>query len=44
MLVYIDEGGHSHLNNAATRPVVTAVCISDRDSRIICGTIHALKE
>lgn len=43
MLIFIDESGHPHPNDAATRPVVTAVCISDRDSRMISGRIHALK-
>ena len=43
MLVFIDESGHPHPNDPATRPVVTAVCISDKDSRMISGRIHALK-
>ncbi len=43
MLVFIDESGHPHPNDAASRPVVAAVCISDRDSRKISGRIHVLK-
>ena len=43
MLVFIDESGHPHPNDQATRPVVAAVCISDRNSRMINGRIHALK-
>jgi hypothetical protein len=43
VLVFIDESGHPHPNDSARRPVVTAVCISDRDSRTISGRIHALK-
>ena len=43
MLIFIDESGHPHPKDAATRPVVTAVCISDGDSRMISGRIHALK-
>ena len=43
MLVFIDESGHPHPNDPTSRPVVTAVCISDRDSRAISGRIHSLK-
>ena len=44
MLVFIDESGHPHPNDPASRrPVVTAVCISDKHSRMISGRIHALK-
>ena len=43
MLVFIDESGHPHPNDVSTRPVVTAVCLSDRDSRLISGRIHGLK-
>ena len=43
MLVFIDESGHPHINDSAKRPVVTAVGISDRDSRTISGRIHSLK-
>lgn len=43
MLVFIDESGNPHPNDAHTRPVVVAVCISEKDSRLISGRIHALK-
>ena len=43
MLVFIDESGHPHPNDTARRPVVTAVCLSDRDSRRVSGRVHALK-
>ena len=43
MLVFIDESGHPHHNDASTRPVVVAVCFSERDSRLISGRIHAIK-
>jgi len=43
MLAFIDESGHPHPNDSATRPVALAVCISERDSRFIGGRLHALK-
>ena len=43
MLVFIDESGHPHPNDPTSRPVVTAVCISDRDARAISGRVHSLK-
>lgn len=43
MLVFIDESGHPHPNDAATRPVVVAACFSERDARRISGRIHAVK-
>jgi len=43
MLVFIDESGHPHPNDATHRPVVVAVCISDHDSRAISGRVHSLK-
>ena len=43
MLVFIDESGHPHPNDATTRPVVVAVCIPDQNSRSISGRIHGLK-
>ena len=43
MLVFIDESGHPHPNDSAKRPVVTAVCIPDQDSRTVSGRIYALK-
>ena len=43
MLVFIDESGHPHPNDSVKRPVVTAVCISDKDSRMVSGRVHTLK-
>ena len=43
MLVFIDESGHPHPNDANPRPVVAAVCIEAEDSRLVSGRIHALK-
>lgn len=43
MLVFIDESGHPHKNDPTKRPVVVAICLSDRDARTISGRIHALK-
>ncbi len=43
MLVYLDESGHPHPNDPATRPVVVAVCVQDDDARTVAGRIHALK-
>ena len=43
MLAFIDESGHPHPNDPNKRPVVVAVCFSERDSRLISGRLHALK-
>ena len=43
MLAFIDESGHPHPNDSTTRPVLVAVCISDKDSRLIGGRLHSLK-
>jgi len=43
MLIFIDESGHPHVNDPTTRPVVVAICMSDKDSRAISGRIHGLK-
>ncbi len=43
MLVFIDESGHPHRNDANSRPVVVAVCIAERDVREVSGQIHDLK-
>ena len=43
MLVFIDESGHPHPNDAHKRPVVVAVCIETEHSRLISGRIHSLK-
>ena len=43
MLVFVDESGHPHPNDAVKRPVVAAVCIPDKQSRTISARIHALK-
>lgn len=43
MLIFIDESGHPHPNDAHRRPVVVAVCIEAENSRLISGRIHSLK-
>jgi hypothetical protein len=43
MLVFIDESGHPHPKDAATRPVLAAVCISQQDCREISRTIFGIK-
>ena len=35
MLVFIDESGHPHPNDPSARPVISAVCFAQRDSRSI---------
>ena len=43
MLVFIDESGHPHPNDANPRPVVVAVCINEEDSHLVSGRIHGIK-
>lgn len=43
MLVYLDESGHPHPNDASERPVVVAACIQDRHARTMAGRLHGLK-
>ena len=43
MLIFIDESGHPHANDPTTRPVVVAICMSDKDCRSISGRLHGLK-
>ena len=43
MLVYIDESGHPHPNDPSSRPVIVAVCLQERDARIVAGRLHGLK-
>ena len=43
MLVYLDESGHPHPNDPASRPVVVAVCVQERDARKVGGRLHGLK-
>ena len=43
MLAFIDESGHPHPNDPATRPVVVAICISEQDARRIGGRLHGIK-
>ena len=43
MLTFIDESGHPHPNDPATRPVLASVTFAQRDSRYISGRIHAVK-
>ena len=43
MLVFIDESGNPHPNDRNYRPVVVAVCMEERQGRLIAGRIHSLK-
>lgn len=43
MLVFIDESGHPHPNDAAVRPVLAAVCMRQQDSRDISRIIYGVK-
>ena len=43
MLVYLDESGHPHPNDASKRPVIVAVCIDERDARAVAARLHGLK-
>lgn len=43
MLAFIDESGHPHPNDRATRPVLAAVCFAQRDSRSISRQVFRLK-
>ena len=43
MLVFIDESGHPHPNDPNKRPVVAAICLSEANSHLISGRVHALK-
>ena len=43
MLVFIDESGHPHPNDANPRPVVVAVCIEAENLRLVSGRVHAIK-
>jgi len=43
MLVFFDESGHPHPNDSSSRPVLTAVCLSESDSHAISGRLHGLK-
>jgi len=44
MLVFFDESGLPHPNDASTRPVAVAVCIAKEDGRTLVGQLHALKQ
>ena len=43
MLTFIDESGHPHPNDPATRPTLAAVSFAQRDSRDISGRIYGIK-
>jgi hypothetical protein len=43
MLFYIDESGHPHPHDAATRPVIVAVGIPIERSRELARSMHSLK-
>ena len=43
MLVYFDESGHPHPNDPASRPVIVAACLQERDARMVAGRLHGLK-
>lgn len=43
MLVFIDESGHPTPNDAATKPVLVAVCISEREVRNVSRRVYAAK-
>ena len=40
---YIDESGYPHPNDQSHRPVVVAVCIEDKNSRLVSSRLHAIK-
>lgn len=44
VLVFIDESGHPHRNDANPRPVVVAVCVDERAARRVSGQIYGLKQ
>lgn len=43
MLVFIDESGHPHPKDRATRPVLTAACMNQQDCRDISRTMFSMK-
>ena len=43
MLAFIDESGHPHPNDDAIRPVLSAVCFAQRDSRGISRELYRVK-
>ena len=43
MLVFVDESGTPHPNDACAKPVILAVCIAESDVRYITGRIYGLK-
>jgi hypothetical protein len=44
MLVFMDESGHPHPNDASPRPALVAVCIRERDVRDISRQLYGLKK
>jgi hypothetical protein len=43
MLTFIDESGHPHPNDQASRPVLASVSLAQRESRNISGKIYRVK-
>ena len=43
MLTFIDESGHPHPNDEASRPVLASVSFAQRDSRDISAKIYGIK-
>ena len=44
MLVFIDESGHPHPNDAATRPVLVSVCVDMVDMKTINTDLFKIKQ
>lgn len=43
LFAFMDESGHPHPNDSATRPVLVSVCIKDKDLRQVCTELYKLK-
>lgn len=43
MLAFIDESGHPHPNDRATRPALAAICFAQGDSRTISRQVYRVK-
>ena len=43
LFAFMDESGHPHPNDSATRPVLVSVCIRDKDLRFVCTELFKLK-
>jgi len=44
MRVFIDESGHPHRKDAASRPSVVAVCLPAEQTRLVSGQVYGLKQ